>query len=214
MAVIAGAVYGLLYFFWLHKYDYVAKTNSEASTDQGEGEKLTKDENDKEIALKEIQNAERLSLMIRFNHRGSLTSLDRGSRPDLHRTSSYRRSSTLELSRVSQSKASSSSKVDLLKSTLEINLNKNSNPQLNQKASSPPPLTRHTTKVNNEPAVTINALQTNRKSTKNIPQISDELRNRRDSIPEEEEELIQKTDNIKANIKPLDIKTPDSIKDT
>lgn len=84
--------------------------------------------------------------MIRFNHRGSLTSLDRGSRPDLHRTNSCRRSSTLELGRVSQNKASSSSKVDLLKSTLEINLHKNSNPQLNHKAS-PPPLTRHTTKV-------------------------------------------------------------------
>lgn len=32
MSVICGAVYGLLYFFWLHKYDLTSKDYSEDST--------------------------------------------------------------------------------------------------------------------------------------------------------------------------------------
>lgn len=92
-----------------------------------------------------MQSAERLSLMIRFNHRGSLTSLDRGSRLELFRTNSSRRNSAcVELSR-SHGKANSSPKIDLLKSTLEVH--NVSNPQLNIKAPPPPPLQRHTTKV-------------------------------------------------------------------
>lgn len=92
-----------------------------------------------------MRSAERLSLMIRFNHRGSLTSLDRGSRLELSRANSSRRNSTsLELSRT-QAKANSSTKIDVLKSTMEMY--GNSNPQLNVKAPLLPPLQRHTTKV-------------------------------------------------------------------
>lgn len=95
-----------------------------------------------------MRSAERLSLMIRFNHRGSLTSLDRGSRLDLYRTNSSRRNSTtIELTRA-RTRANSSPKIDLLKSSIELgHIHKSSNPQLNSKPPAPAPLQRHTTKV-------------------------------------------------------------------
>lgn len=96
-------------------------------SDTAEKEKLNVEEG--QIRNKEqedVQSAERLSLMIRFNHRGSLTSLDRGSRAELSRNS--RRNSSL----VIDHKANSGSKVDLLKSALEVNLKRNSSPHLNR----------------------------------------------------------------------------------
>lgn len=125
---------------------YFSGNNAE---EEEEEEKLHQDEQEYEASLKErMLRAERLSLMIRFNHRGSLTSLDRGSRLELFRTNSSRRNSlTADLAR-SQGRKLSSPKIDLLKSTSDIgHLQKNSNPQLNSKISPPPPLQRHTTKV-------------------------------------------------------------------
>lgn len=65
----------------------------------------------KDVAI----SAERLSLMIEFHHRGSLTSLDR----------------SINFSR------GSASKMELLKSTLEVNHRRNSNPSLSMKNSTP-----------------------------------------------------------------------------
>lgn len=74
---------------------------------------------------------ERLSLMIEYNQIGSLTSLGRRgeigtarSRSDSIRRGSY----TIGMS--NKPSQSSASKVDLLKSALEVNHSRNSNPQL------------------------------------------------------------------------------------
>lgn len=110
-------------------------------SDHNEDERLNQDDEGEETLKEKTRSAERLSLMIRFNHRGSLTSLDQGSRMDLYRTNSSRRNSTtIELARA-RARANSSPKIDLLKSTLDMH--KNSNPQLTP----PVPLQRHTTKV-------------------------------------------------------------------
>lgn len=101
-------------------------------TEQPETQKLKSDEQieaqAQDIAAAEL--AERLSLMIKYNHRGSLTSLDR------EQLMSRRNSAAVERG----------SKVDLLKTTLETNLVKKSSPQMSTKTSNP---TLNIIKVNN-----------------------------------------------------------------
>lgn len=72
---------------------------------------------------------ERLSLMIEYNQIGSLTSLGRRGDAELrNRSNSIRRGSySFGTSKLPQGSAS---KVDLLKSALEVNHSKNSNPLL------------------------------------------------------------------------------------
>lgn len=77
---------------------------------------------------------ERLSLMIEYNQIGSLTSLGRRGDSELrNRSNSIRRGSySFGMSKPPQSSAS---KVDLLKSALEVNHSKNSNPLLKNSSS-------------------------------------------------------------------------------
>lgn len=78
LAVVGGIAYGLLHLAWLRKFDHnVDDLDDNDAGESGETEKLT------EPPTKEqgtSMSLERLSLMIKYNQIGSLTSLPRGSR--------------------------------------------------------------------------------------------------------------------------------------
>jgi len=79
LAVVGGIAYGLLHLIWLRKFDHTTAEYEEEveAVEVGETEKLT------EPATKEqgtSMSLERLSLMIKYNQIGSLSSLPRGSR--------------------------------------------------------------------------------------------------------------------------------------
>lgn len=79
LAVVGGIAYGLLHLIWLRKFDHTTEESEEEveAVEAGETEKLT------EPATKEqgtSMSLERLSLMIKYNQIGSLSSLPRGSR--------------------------------------------------------------------------------------------------------------------------------------
>lgn len=76
-AVIGGICYGLLHLLWLRKFDHKFKGTEEMAAD-AEQEKLTGEPRFKDQGTGMSQ--ERLSLMIKYNQIGSLTSLPRGSR--------------------------------------------------------------------------------------------------------------------------------------
>ncbi|XP_055856007.1 uncharacterized protein LOC129919182 isoform X1 [Episyrphus balteatus] len=116
LAVVGGIAYGLLHLVWLRKFDHQIDDNDDnEAIENGETEKLT------EPPTKEqgtSMSLERLSLMIKYNQIGSLTSLPRGSRVDIQDHLPHRRSSyNVEQIRVPRH----GSKVDILRSALEIN---------------------------------------------------------------------------------------------
>ncbi|XP_030241784.1 uncharacterized protein LOC108649840 isoform X1 [Drosophila navojoa] len=136
LAVVGGIAYGLLHLIWLRKFDHTAEESEEEAetVEAGETEKLT------EPATKEqgtSMSLERLSLMIKYNQIGSLSSLPRGSRADIHDHLSVRRSSyNVESLRGVPKHGNighSASKVDILRSALEIN-HKSSNHSILSKA--------------------------------------------------------------------------------
>ncbi|XP_017154292.1 uncharacterized protein LOC108163489 isoform X2 [Drosophila miranda] len=135
LAVVGGIAYGLLHLIWLRKFDHTTDDSEEEAeaVEAGETEKLT------EPATKEqgtSMSLERLSLMIKYNQIGSLSSLPRGSRADIHDHLSVRRSSynVESLRGVPRHGVigSSASKVDILRSALEINHKSSNNSMLNK----------------------------------------------------------------------------------
>ncbi|XP_053672952.1 uncharacterized protein LOC128723258 [Anopheles nili] len=128
VAVAGGLAYKFIHAIWLRKYDNPDADDEElekGETDKlyGEGdEPKTKDQGTS-------MSQERLSLMIKYNQIGSLTSLPRGSRGDVNDVFAKRRSSyNIEFVRA-QRGGGSASKVDLLKSAVDIN-HKASHPHL------------------------------------------------------------------------------------
>ncbi|XP_034667187.1 uncharacterized protein LOC117900808 isoform X1 [Drosophila subobscura] len=135
LAVVGGIAYGLLHLIWLRKFDHTTEDSEEEAeaVEAGETEKLT------EPATKEqgtSMSLERLSLMIKYNQIGSLSSLPRGSRADIHDHLSVRRSSynVESLRGVPRHGVigSSASKVDILRSALEINHKSSNNSMLSK----------------------------------------------------------------------------------
>ncbi|EDW02752.1 GH10863 [Drosophila grimshawi] len=135
LAVVGGIAYGLLHLIWLRKFDHTMEESEEdaEAVEAGETEKLT------EPATKEqgtSMSLERLSLMIKYNQIGSLSSLPRGSRADIHDHLSVRRSSYNVESLRGVPKhgniGSSASKVDILRSALEINHKSSNNSMLSK----------------------------------------------------------------------------------
>ncbi|KAM8715678.1 hypothetical protein ACLKA7_002688 [Drosophila subpalustris] len=135
LAVVGGIAYGLLHLIWLRKFDHTIEESEEEveAVEVGETEKLT------EPATKEqgtSMSLERLSLMIKYNQIGSLSSLPRGSRADIHEHLSVRRSSynVESLRGVPRhgNIGSSASKVDILRSALEINHKSSNNSMLSK----------------------------------------------------------------------------------
>ncbi|KAH8289896.1 hypothetical protein KR018_000585 [Drosophila ironensis] len=134
LAVVGGIAYGLLHLIWLRKFDHTTEESEEEveAVETGETEKLT------EPATKEqgtSMSLERLSLMIKYNQIGSLSSLPRGSRADIHDHLSVRRSSyNVESLRgvPRHGNIGSASKVDILRSALEINHKSSNNSMLSK----------------------------------------------------------------------------------
>ncbi|XP_026284124.1 uncharacterized protein LOC113210370 isoform X1 [Frankliniella occidentalis] len=186
LACAGGALYGLLHLLWLKKYD----KQMDKDLEEGEGDRLNGDgdadgdADDEEEGPITKMSLERLSLMIQFNMRGSVTSLDglRGaaggtsvSRPDLRssRQSIERRGSAVENYRAGG--RGSVSRTDLRKSALEINhlqaTLRSSNPQL----------------ISRAPSIKVLTPQALRKNQRNLSVSALGLESRRDSIREEEE---------------------------
>ncbi|KAI8118630.1 Major facilitator superfamily domain-containing protein 6 [Lucilia cuprina] len=166
LAVVGGIAYGLLHLVWLRKFDHNMDDLEEEveAVETGETEKLT------EPATKEqgtSMSLERLSLMIKYNQIGSLSSLPRGSRGDIHDHLSIRRSSyNVESLRSPKHGIGSASKVDILRSALEINHkssnnsvlsktdNRTSNQSLGRNRADSAPKLNHTTMKNiSQPAL-------------------------------------------------------------
>lgn len=86
LAVIGGIIYGLLHLLWLRKFDINLKDEDEG-VESGEAEKLTEPKyKDQGTTMSQ----ERLSLMIKYNQIGSLTSLPRGSKVSKFAIESFR----------------------------------------------------------------------------------------------------------------------------
>ncbi|XP_050430525.1 uncharacterized protein LOC126839310 [Adelges cooleyi] len=108
LAIVSGTIYGLLHCIWLHKFE--DRTKPEKS-DPSEVESLKGIEENNKEDLSDIEaEARRLSIMIKFNHRGSLASLDKEQLPPAKSQNDLRNTTMLQ-----------PPKVDLLKSTLELN---------------------------------------------------------------------------------------------
>ncbi|XP_050086556.1 uncharacterized protein LOC126571790 isoform X2 [Anopheles aquasalis] len=128
VAVAGGLAYKFIHAIWLRKYDN--PDVDEETIEKGESEKLYNDGDEPKTKDQGTSmSQERLSLMIKYNQIGSLTSLPRGSRGDVNDSFGRRRSSyNIEFVRV-QKGGGSASKVDLLKSAIDIN-HKASHPHL------------------------------------------------------------------------------------
>lgn len=79
LAVVGGIVYGLLHLVWLRKFD-ASGEEEEQEVEKGEANEKDKfiESNTKDQGTS--MSLERLSLMIKYNQIGSLSSLPRGSR--------------------------------------------------------------------------------------------------------------------------------------
>lgn len=79
LAVVGGIAYGLLHLIWLRKFDATAE-DEEETTEKGDSNEKDKfiEPNTKDQGTS--MSLERLSLMIKYNQIGSLSSLPRGSR--------------------------------------------------------------------------------------------------------------------------------------
>lgn len=77
-AVLGGCAYYALHLLWLKKFDATADKDEQEGVENGETEKLAPEPKTKEQGT--TMSQERLSLMIKFNQIGSLTSLPRGSK--------------------------------------------------------------------------------------------------------------------------------------
>ncbi|KAL5279758.1 hypothetical protein ACFFRR_004012 [Megaselia abdita] len=188
LAVVGGIVYGLLHLVWLRKFDASAEEEETESAEKGEANEKDKfiESNTKDQGTS--MSLERLSLMIKYNQIGSLSSLPRGSRVDIHDQLSHRRSSyQLPKHHVT---GGSASKVDI-SSALEINHKTSNNSVLSSRVdkTSNQSLGRH--RADSAPKLSHGNM-------KNISQpalegvvVEDE--ERRESIPEESDNQQQKT---------------------
>lgn len=77
-AVMGGCAYYALHLLWLKKFDSSTDKDDQEGVENGETEKLAPEPKTKEQGT--TMSQERLSLMIKFNQIGSLTSLPRGSK--------------------------------------------------------------------------------------------------------------------------------------
>lgn len=79
VSVFGGIIYCAMHWLWLRKFDNMGLESCEETCENGENENL-KEPKTKEMGTSMSQ--ERLSLMIKYNQIGSLTSLPRGSKVD------------------------------------------------------------------------------------------------------------------------------------
>ncbi|GBP13269.1 Major facilitator superfamily domain-containing protein 6 [Eumeta japonica] len=191
IAFLGGILYGLLHYFWLRKIATSSRDNGcDHDTESGEGDKMNGEPLRKDAET--MVSLERLHMITRFNPLGSLHSLPRGSRARLSQgdinelcrsrsgSNSQRRCSNIEIS--PKSPRGSASKVDLLRSTLEISHHQGrghiSNPAL-----------ANSSRPNHHPyKLAHSAPKLSQRNNISQPILSEFDLRRRDSIPEEAEE--------------------------
>ncbi|XP_030030821.2 uncharacterized protein LOC115447752 [Manduca sexta] len=187
IAFLGGILYGLLHYFWLRKINMTGIEDScEPDTESGEGDKLNGEPLKKDAET--MVSLERLHMITRFNPLGSLHSLPRGSRSrfsqgDINEcrsrsgSNSQRRGSNYE---------GSASKVDLLRSALEISNQHGkghiSNPMLSTSNRTPHPYKQ----AHSAPKLVVVGLAPRNNISQ--PALAEYDPRRRDSIPEEAEE--------------------------
>ncbi|XP_055376388.1 uncharacterized protein LOC129608737 isoform X2 [Condylostylus longicornis] len=198
LAVVGGIAYGLLHLIWLRKFDHQLDDKDDGDyvedVEDPECEKLT--EPMKKDAGTSMSQ-ERLCLMIKYNQIGSLTSLPRGSRVDIHDHVLHRRSSyNIESMKTSKtSTGGSASKVDLLKSALEIN-HKVSNNSVLGKNEITSNISLGRNRADSAPKLSTN-LNSKNVSQPALEAVVLEDEERRESIPEENETSNHKIQNEK-----------------
>ncbi|VVC91148.1 uncharacterized protein LOC126976383 [Leptidea sinapis] len=190
IAFLGGVLYGLLHYFWLRHINMALRDICDLDTESGEGDKLNGEPLRKDAET--MVSLERLHIITRFNPLGSLHSLSRGSRARLSQgdinelcrsrsgSNAQRRCSNIEIS--PKTPQGSASKVDLLRSALEINHHQARGHISNPVLASPNRTTTHPYKLaNSAPKLT-------QRNNISQPVLSADHDRRRDSIPEEAEE--------------------------
>ncbi|KAJ8986223.1 hypothetical protein NQ317_009929 [Molorchus minor] len=122
VAVTSGSIYAFIHYFWLRKLEI-----KDGEDDLGDEVEKLKDGEPKFKDQGTMVSVERLSLMVEYNQIGSLTSLGRHHLVRT-RSNSIRRGS---LGNPLKQAKSTNSKIDILKSAIEINQSKNSNHSTN-----------------------------------------------------------------------------------
>ncbi|XP_018322678.1 uncharacterized protein LOC108735277 [Agrilus planipennis] len=189
IAVGTGISYGLIHCLWLKKV--VKKFDGEVEEDieGAETEKLKPGEEPKFKDQSTMVSMERLSLMVEFNQIGSLTSLGRHAVNSLSRGDIRRGSYTVGM--FNKASRGSASKVDLLKSAIEVNSRGTSNQNLKRSVSG---ISKHgSTKIaDNAGTPTLN-----KKSVSLSPVVDKVIE--QNLIPDETEEIIYATSKSKNN---------------
>ncbi|RVE50649.1 hypothetical protein evm_004681 [Chilo suppressalis] len=186
IAFLGGVSYGLLHYFWLRNINMSTMSETcDQDTESGEGDKLNNEPLRKDAET--MISLERLHMITRFNPLGSLHSLPRGSRSrfsqgDINEPRSrsgsncHRRGSNYE---------GSASKVDLLKSALEIG-HQNTKSHISNPVLSFSRPANHYKQAQSAPKLMLFGLT--QRNNISQPALSEFDPRRRDSIPEEAEE--------------------------
>ncbi|XP_031619011.1 uncharacterized protein LOC116338090 isoform X2 [Contarinia nasturtii] len=177
MAVVGGVLYYGLHLAYLKKFDMIDEKDDEPA-ENGEADKLTEPKTrDQGTSMSQ----ERLSLWVKYNQIGSLASLPRGSKADIHEHLSQRRSSyNIEYGR--NRTGGSASKVDLLRSALEIN-HKTSNTSVASRTDRTSNQSLNRYRADSAPKLNLSSPKS--LQIPSDPVLEDD--ERRDSIPEEPE---------------------------
>ncbi|KAL0851487.1 hypothetical protein ABMA28_007282 [Loxostege sticticalis] len=188
IAFLGGVLYGLLHYFWLRHINMTGMEDAcDQDTESGEGEKLNAEPLRKDAET--MISLERLHIITRYNPLGSLHSLPRGSRSrfsqgDINEPCRSRSGSNAQ--RRGSNYEGSASKVDLLRSALEINHQGTkshiSNPVLSFSNRHQP----HYKQAHSAPKLALVGLT--QRNNISQPVLSEFDPRRRDSIPEEPEE--------------------------
>ncbi|XP_026758789.1 uncharacterized protein LOC113518188 [Galleria mellonella] len=187
IAFLGGILYGLLHYFWLRNINMKGiEESSDPDTESGEGDKLNGEPLRKDAET--MISLERLHMITRYNPLGSLHSLPRGSRSrfsqgDINEhcrsrsgSNSQRRGSNYE---------GSASKVDLLRSALEIS-HQNAKSHISNPVLSSSHRPVHYKQAQSAPKLVLMGLA--QRNNISQPVLSEYDTRRRDSIPEEAEE--------------------------
>ncbi|XP_075992975.1 uncharacterized protein LOC142987902 [Anticarsia gemmatalis] len=188
IAFLGGVLYGLLHYFWLKNINMTGMQDAcEPDTESGEGDKLNGEPLRKDAET--MISLERLHMITRFNPLGSLHSLPRGSRSrfsqgDINEhcrsrsgSNSQRRGSNYE---------GSASKVDLLRSALEISHHHTGKGHISNPVLSISRPSNHYKQAHSAPKLGLAGLV--QRTNISQPALSEYDPRRRDSIPEEAEE--------------------------
>ncbi|XP_028166617.1 uncharacterized protein LOC135085178 [Ostrinia nubilalis] len=188
IAFLGGVLYGLLHYFWLRHINMTGMEDAcDQDTESGEGDKLNGEPLRKDAET--MISLERLHMITRFNPLGSLHSLPRGSRSrfsqgDINEPCRSRSGSNAQ--RRGSNYEGSASKVDLLRSALEINHQNTKSHISNPVLSFSNRHQYHYKQAHSAPKLALVGLT--QRNNISQPVLSEFDPRRRDSIPEEPEE--------------------------